>query len=388
MDRIKAIHIENVRAIESMTVDLSDGMTVLIGENGSGKSTIIECLELLRHAADPHFMERFYDVHRGMPGMLRAGATSFRLGVDLADSEGGQPTVKYRFGFRAGRSGAELDGAAIVVNKGEPDAYLMYSPNRSDRPLDDVLTLSLQEQRPAALDRLVAALRGIETHIGFETTPTWVARSLQWEQRLRRGSTVRPADRLDLLGRNLANAWHELRNRDPDAWAHTLSLLALGLGDRVRDVVVVPDPGGGEVHLGLRFRGMVDPVMAPNLSDGQLAWLAFVAMTRLNEGRSLLAIDEPDRHLHPHLLAAVVALLQNVKAPVLVSTHSDRWLELLEEPADAVRVCGLDDEGRATIAKLDPEALDTWLADFGDLAQLRAAGYLDRVLRPADADSA
>ena len=43
-----------VRAIRYAEVEISP-VTVLIGENGTGKSTIIECLEILRKAAEPSF---------------------------------------------------------------------------------------------------------------------------------------------------------------------------------------------------------------------------------------------------------------------------------------------------------------------------------------------
>ncbi|MCA9712999.1 MAG: AAA family ATPase, partial [Myxococcales bacterium] len=138
-------------------------------------------------------------------------------------------------------------------------------------------------------------------------------------------------------------------------------------------MVVKPDPGGGNVYLAVSVAGLPTPIMAGNLSDGQLAWLAFVAMTRLNPGRSILAIDEPELHLHPHLLGGVAALLQQVAAPVLLATHADRLLEQLDDPARSVRVCTLDDRGRAGLSTLDPVELSRWLAQFGDLGQLRSA---------------
>jgi predicted ATPase len=69
-----------VRSIESLELVLGQPLTVLIGENGAGKSTILECLELLRNVGERDFVHRFHTVHRGMPGMLRAGATSLELG--------------------------------------------------------------------------------------------------------------------------------------------------------------------------------------------------------------------------------------------------------------------------------------------------------------------
>ncbi len=68
-------------------------------------------------------------------------------------------------------------------------------------------------------------------------------------------------------------------------------------------------------------------------------------------------------------------------APVVVCTHSDRVLELLDDPAASVRVCSLSG-GRAELSRLDAETLPQWLEQYGDLGQLRAAGVLPRVLAP------
>ena len=73
MDRITRIYIKNVRAIKYVDLELSP-FTVLIGDNGAGKSTIIECLEVLRKAAGASFFEQLYSIHGGLEGLLRETA--------------------------------------------------------------------------------------------------------------------------------------------------------------------------------------------------------------------------------------------------------------------------------------------------------------------------
>jgi predicted ATPase len=237
--------------------------------------------------------------------------------------------------------------------------------------------------RDPSLTRLHAALSRIEVHLGFDSTAAWAARTLQRPETLRGPTTLFPAERVALLGVNLANAWAELLNRSTAHRDETMATVRLGLGDHVDSVVVVPDRGGGNVYLGLRLKDFEDPILAVNLSDGQLAWLAFIAMARLNDNRSLLAVDEPELHLHPALLGRVVSMLANLLggAPVVLSTHSDRVLEMLDDPADAVRVCSLEGS-RANMSRIDASELPRWMKEFGDVGQLRAAGYLARVLVP------
>ena len=44
---IESLHIENIAVVKSLDVDFKEGMTVLSGETGAGKSIIIDSLNLL-----------------------------------------------------------------------------------------------------------------------------------------------------------------------------------------------------------------------------------------------------------------------------------------------------------------------------------------------------
>lgn len=396
MDRITKVSIRNVRAIESVDLDLGRPLTVLIGENGAGKSTILECLELLRKVSEPNFFDQLYSVHRGLPALLRKGADTITLAAELVDEDlpREQQRLAYSLTLRVAGAGASIVDESIVASDGfyvvglddnNPSVW-NESFNSFERITNwNKLRSSLWAFGDVPPDRRISrvrrALGGIEVHLPFDTMSSWAARTYQRPQSIRASSTLFPANRLNLLGVNLANAWYELNGRQDDEREATLGLLRLGLGERVSGVVVPPDHGGGVVHLALRFRDLPEPVFAGDLSDGQLAWLAFVALVRLAPNRSLLAVDEPELHMHPSLLGRVVSLLAHLPggAPAVMSTHSDRVLELLDNPADAVRVCSLNGS-RADVSRIDAEELPRWLEQFGDLGQLRAAGYLSRVL--------
>jgi predicted ATPase len=410
MDRITHVRIRNVRAIESVDLELGRPLTVLIGENGSGKSTILECLELLRKAAEPGFMGQVYAQHRGMPGLLRKGAPAMELGVVIEDDSRTLPRIEYAFSLSPRVAGAVVQYERMLVgpmekaerplialrrtaDRGEmfdqKEGKLVPIPVEAMKP-DQLVVASFGSLPPQkAIERLLRVLRGIEVHLPFDTVAAWAARAYQFSKSLRSSTMLLPAERLDLLGFNLANAWSEIRNGPSEQWENARSLVRLGLGEHIDSVVTKADPGGGQVALALTVQGLAEPIMAADLSDGQLSWLAFIALTRLNAGRSLLAVDEPELHLHPSLLGRVVTMLASPPggAPVVLSTHSDRVLEMLDNPADAVRVCSLSDS-RAQISRVDASELPRWLEQFGDVGQLRAAGYLSRVLVPTPAAQA
>jgi len=54
-----------MRVVEDVVLDLK-GLTVLIGDNGTGKSTLLEAAEILRQAASPRlFVENVLGAHGG-----------------------------------------------------------------------------------------------------------------------------------------------------------------------------------------------------------------------------------------------------------------------------------------------------------------------------------
>ena len=401
MDRITQVRIRNVRAIEALDLDVSR-MTVLIGENGAGKSTIIECLEILRQAAEPRFMERLYAIHQGAFGLLRRGANWMSLGLVVEDSTGAAPKLDYEFVIRDLGVGFTVQVERLLV--GQKDDCDSLSPAfervgalgtvfdgaggmRSPLPerglVPDRLVLSSFGANPPqpSIGRLIQALERIEVHLSFDTLASWAARSLQIPQSIRVSTTLFPAKHLRLLGTNLASAWAELRNQDQEQWEYSLGLARLGLGEALDSVAVLPDAGGGNVALSLRFSHFKQMVPAAGLSNGQLAWLAFVAIYRLHNAASMLVVDEPELHLHPGLLGRVVSMLQSLDGPgpVIVATHSDRVLGLLEDPADSVRVLSLD-EGKVSQSRLDKAQLEAWLKEYDDFGAIRADGMLRQVL--------
>jgi predicted ATPase len=81
--RISEIRVRGLRTLEDVTLKLG-GITVLIGDNGSGKSSLIEACELLRRAASESFAEDVRRIHGGTRSLLRFGADRIDLGVRVA----------------------------------------------------------------------------------------------------------------------------------------------------------------------------------------------------------------------------------------------------------------------------------------------------------------
>jgi len=206
--------------------------------------------------------------------------------------------------------------------------------------------LSLIAFNTGLLGKAVNALRHIDVQLPFDTLSHWAARSQgNRVPPMRDSVTVAPSPQLERFGANLPNAYFSLRNESSSMqWDYTMELVRMGLGEWVESVNTRSDASGGKIGLWIKPRHTDVQISAASLSDGQLAYLAFVALTQLPSTRSILCFDELETHLHPRLLTKVLGLLEIVAedVPVLVTTHSRRLLDALDRPAESVRVLELN----------------------------------------------
>jgi len=225
---------------------------------------------------------------------------------------------------------------------------------------------------------MVSLLQRIDVHVPFRVHSWWSNQELG-ESSLRGERLFQDATALTRYGANLANAWYALKNRQgKQHWEETMDYVQLGLGDVVADVTTRPSAGGGRIALEVKYKGIPEPVPDALLSDGTLAYLAFVALFRLNTGKSLVAVDEPETHLHPHLQLRLLDLCERMAEdrPVLLATHSDRLVDGVSDPARSVVLCELDSMRMATrLARPNRTALGSWLERYRGIGDLRAEGY-------------
>jgi predicted ATPase len=391
---ITSISISGLRTLEQFTLKL-DGLTVLIGENGCGKSSVIEAFELLRRLTSTQFTNDYNQVHGGDGLLLRHGSQEIRIFVELAKANTWEAKYDVAFSrngirheslsFQDGRSEWLLPVARSHDKVQITSVFNDNTISNAISPYESAISQDAAWHPNQGVRDAIDTLQRIDVQLPFDILSHWAAKSQgNRVSPMRDSVTIAPAPKLERFGSNLPNAYFSLRNEcSAEEWEGTMDLVRMGLGDWVESVNTRSDASGGKIGLWIKPRHIDTQFPAASLSDGQLSYLAFVALVQLPTERSVLCFDELELHLHPRLLTQVIGLLEIVAVgtPVVITTHSRRLLDELEDPAKSVNVLELNPTLlRTELRKFDCKTLDAWLEDYEGLGRLLDAGYQPSLL--------
>lgn len=391
VDRISAVRVRGFKSLADVDLRLDD-LTVLIGDNGVGKSALVEACDILHRAPGAQFLDDLGATH-AFPSPIRASAASADFEVELP-ATASLPALRYGFGVRRtdGRGYALADERLLAFEGGSwrqrlelrgGEVFITNDSGYEQKTQHSPTRLALagfvgREDSVPELTRVARALEAIDIQVPFVTTAGWLARGRGERSLLREASRLLPATRLERGGANLASVYFELRNQS--SWQETLEVARLGIGDDLEDIRVRLD-AAGQAALSIKRRALTTELPASAISDGTLAFLCFVALLRMPVERSLLVFDEPELHLHPRLLSTVSDLFSTMSSnhPVLLSTHSDRILDLLSRPAEQVVLVRLDEHDATVLERPNADALTLWLDDeksgYRGLGAIVSAGH-------------
>jgi predicted ATPase len=390
MSRLLEIRVRGLRTLADVSLPLG-GMTVLVGDNGTGKSTLLEALRIVSLIPSGKLIDELHRSHaittavrRDCPGvgidvLIDVDDVEHVYSLTLTSDLRGVATESL---MRVPQQVTLFERVGEKVTKSE--VFKTDGLQNLSKPL--VLLDHLAENSNYfghVFAQIGAALSGIDSHLPFDVTAMWGKRTRGTAEKsqMREPRMAEPGERLAMFGDNLVNVYQTLKNdRSRAHWQDTLNLVRLGLGSDIEDITVSA-AGGGFTTLSVEF-GSVGKIPALQLADGILTYLAFVALVRLDDGRSLLAFDEPETHLHPALLARVVTLFESAASryPVVLSTHSDRLLDALPDPVASVVVTELDTQHRTKLRRLDPEQFEKWRDHYLGVGDIRAESQLESIL--------
>ncbi len=342
---LTSLEIRGYRSLERVRLPLSP-LTVVTGANGTGKSNLYRALALIARGARGE-LARALSEEGGMPSVLWSGPR--RRSGRAADPVVFSVTAQGDDHGYAFTCGLPVKSESVFQRDPEvKEEAAWLGPQR--RPSTTVLERdhgSLHARTadgervhyPLALENQETALAQVMDARRFPDLAGLRVRLLSWRfyhhfrcdpdspLRLPRPSTRTSALASDAS--DLAGALQTiLETGDADALAEAVDSLHPGARLQVEDV-----DGFASLEIRLQLPGLLRPLRARELSDGQLRYLALAAALLSPRPGELLAFNEPEASLHPDLLPGLAALLVRAsrQSQVWVTTHSDALASALSD---------------------------------------------------------
>ncbi len=406
-------------------LNLFEPLTVLLGRNGSGKTNLIEGVELLASLARGTPFNEVTDVDRGGAFEVRGGLRSCirfgreKLGLRLNRAsvrfDGRERPVDYFIGIAArGRNDVLLAEESLqigdrtlfhAIESGGESMEVRYDNfSRGRNPTCQVSAsrsvLSRYEEiignsqasspRLRELTRTVQGVRGyLRNSYIFDPHP----------KAMREYTRAESNPRLLRNGANLSAVLFALSQGDEEQNAALQRITEI-----IRQIPEEPFIGIGfaTTSLGDVMAGFVadagqatsdeDLVDARLLSDGTLRMLAIVTALETVPNSSRIVIEEFDNGLHPSRARLLVETLSDTASRrelnVLVTTHNPAFMDALDDSRmESVLICHRGESGDgSTVTRLGDMDIAGTIGLRGGLGDFVTRGALDEHLAPDFAD--
>jgi predicted ATPase len=367
--RLAVLRVSSFRLLRSAELRLEPPFAVIVGPNQSGKSSVLDALQLLSDAARGNLVDAVVRARAGLGSILSRGADepTVHLEVELQAAMG--RALRYR--LRLGPVGT-YDFAVEQEELAEYIAVGGWVPVLSRVGMQAKLSglpITVPNGREALLSQLgsmthplvqqaQAALASIAVYPYFRTGAAWAEPD---SVSMRRPARPEPNARLHATGSNLAAALSTMRDERAEDWQDFLRIVRLAF-PQLKDLRL-PSVSRGTVQLFWDDTGG-NSFDASELSDGTLSFLAILCAL-FQPGNTLVAIDEPEAHLHPDALMRLMGAARSLseRQPILFTTQSDILIGLLDDTPESV-VVAQREEGAARLMRPMPEELREWLKTF------------------------
>jgi predicted ATPase len=143
--------------------------------------------------------------------------------------------------------------------------------------------------------------------------------------------------------------------------------------------LLFPPAAEQRVDMRIRWRSLRTEQSTASLSDGTLRFLMLVTVLASPANNEVIAIDEPELGLHPHMLPIITELAQRAseQTQVVFTTHSPQFLDAFAEPP-ATTVVTLQN-GESKLEMLSGKDLEEWLKRY-TLGELFRSGELEAMV--------
>ncbi|NET54758.1 MAG: AAA family ATPase [Symploca sp. SIO2E6] len=381
--KIVSIKIKNYRIFEDIEIKNIPALCVIIGANGTGKSTLFDIFSFLRDALKNNIRQAL-QIRGGFNGVVTRDKENGNIEIELkfrmailgterlvtyvliVGQEHNRPVIKREIlRYKRGEHGSPFHFLDFQNGKGY--AIKNEEDFRSDEDLER------EEQQLESAD--ILAIKGLGQFQRFKAANAFRSLLENWHisdfhiSDARGSKDALYAEHLSPTGDNMAVVSQYIYQEYPEIFEQILQRMQA----RVPGVSKVEAKNTEDGRLILKFQDQAfkDPFIDRYVSDGTIKMFAYLILLFDPKPYPLLCVEEPENQLYPSLLrelAEEFASYAHRGGQVFVSTHSPDFLNAV--PLDSIFWL-MKNQGITQIQKAaDSETLRN-LVEAGDLP-----GYL------------
>ncbi len=340
--KIEYLRLKNFKAFKDAEMSHIPNFSVIVGANGTGKSTIFSIFGFLKDALTSNINTALMKLggNRGF-SEVRSRNSDGPIEIELKFRERhDSPLISYFLRID------EQSGHAYVAreilkyrrgSKGQPWHFLDFTNGKGTAVTNEMDSVSevkdLQREEQTLKSRDILAIKGLAQ---FERFPAVVALGNlieNWHISDFHISKARPeqeagyAEHLSREGENLSLVIQYLYQHHKNTFDQIINLLK----KRIPGISHIESKTTEEGRVLLKFQdgSFEDPFLARYVSDGTIKMLAYLIVLYDPQPHPLLCVEEPENQFYPRLLwelAEEFRSYSNRGGQVFVSTHSPDFL--------------------------------------------------------------
>jgi predicted ATPase len=374
---IKELEVKGFRSLRD--VRWTPGrLNVLIGQNGSGKSNLLDAFALLRQAALGRLQEGI--ASRGGIFPLLWDGREKHLTFDLSLGPAREP---FAYHLDLMQLGSTSNYSVEFERLTDGERLHIQRASGSNTVFDPKLGHTSYPDPVPNTQTLLSLLAG---PFGNPRARTFQSSLGSWgifsnlridpESQIRQAAVTRYEKRTDPDGQNLVSVLHTLYAENREFKSTIDDAMHAAFGPEYEEIVIAP-AADQRVQLRIRWHSLKTPQSAANLSDGTLRFLLLAVILSNPEAGDLIAIDEPETGLHPSMFPLVAELAAEAaeRTQVIFTTHSPQFLDAFKDAPPTITVVELVD-GETRLSVLDGDELARWLKEYS-MGTLFRSGQLE-----------
>lgn len=345
--KLESLKLKNFRTFKEAILSKIPPFCILVGANGTGKSTIFEVFEFLKNAMESNVNVALYKLGGGR-GFLEVRTRNSEGPVEIElkfREQPGRPLATYTLAINERNGRAFIERETLKYRrgrKGQPWHFLDFSNGEGEAVTNEsVDTIQSEAELTRAYQKLrsndILAIKGLSQFQEFPAALALGSMIEHWHisdfhiNKARGEQEANHAAHLSREGENLSLVVQYLYNYHRDAFDRIIEALK----HRVPGVVDVLAKTTDEGRILLKFKdgAFEEPFLAKFVSDGTIKRLAYLILLYDPEPFPLLCVEEPENQLYHELLGELAEEFRSYSqrgGQVVVSTHSPDFLNQAE----------------------------------------------------------